>query len=70
MFTVFSESTIPVDYPTLEEAQAAHERLKRLDPNEEAYIFHAMTVSEVLEKYPLSPWYYGNRAQQRKAVMQ
>ena len=67
MFTVFSDSETPVDYPTLEAAQAAYERLRRLHPTEEVHIFHAMTISEVLERYPISPWATGNREQQRTA---
>lgn len=65
MFVVFSDSTTPVDYPTLEAAQEAHERLRRLNPREEVHLFESISISEVLERYPLSPWATGNRAQQR-----
>jgi len=67
MYTVFSDSETPVDYPTLESAQVAHERLRRLHPDEQVHIFHAMTVSEVLARYPISPWATMNREQQRTA---
>lgn len=67
MFVVFSDSTTPVDYPTLPEAQAAHERLTRLNPREEVHLFESITVSEALERYPISPWAGQSREQRRAA---
>lgn len=50
MFTVYSESTTPFDFDTFDEAYEEYERLRKLNPEEEVYLFRSVSLKEALDK--------------------
>lgn len=49
-YTVYSESTTPFEFDSFDEAYEEYGRLKKLNPDEEVYLFRSVSLKEALDK--------------------